>query len=172
MKAPHFTIKAFFWVMLFQLSYGNTLVATASALSRHNPELDLADAWESLQSLTGYWKAKGEQLVKWKPEDPRNLQKVLHTADEQRILGQLIREDDQIIYKLNAKGEQFILQLTKVGPTSWTFEAQTNQLLQTIELSLTENGVLKSEMIAVSPSGRRLSTYSEVSRIATADPAK
>lgn len=172
MKAPHLIAKAFFGVLFFQLSFISTISSSNPSIQNLNPELDLAAAWESLQSLTGSWKSGGEQLVKWEQQDSRNLQKVTLAADEQRITGQLIREEDQIIYSLNAKGERFILQLTKVGPASWTFEAQTNQLLQTIELSLTENGVLKSEMIAFSPSGRRLSTFSEVSRIALADPAK
>lgn len=162
MKAIHLSFKAFFWLILFQLSYGNTLSASADP----DPAPDLTEAWESLQSLAGHWMSKGEQLVKWEQQDSWNLRKVLQTGDEQRVLGQLIREEDQIIYEVYAKGERFTMQLIKADPTSWTFEAQADQLLQLIKLSLDETGVLRSEMIAVSPNGRRLTTSSELNRIA------
>mgnify|MGYP000126431939 CR=1 FL=1 len=149
-------------VCFFQLPFWIAGAEWPTASFPADPGLDLEKAWESLQSIIGTWTSNEEDYIEWEWDSAKSLKKTLVNGERQREIGRLIKKEDKIIYQLKTKEKQFILQLSTISPKSWTFEAKTDQLLQTVELLVTDEGILRSQMTAVSPSGRRMNMHSDL----------
>lgn len=129
-----------------------------------DPAMDIEKAWRSLQAIAGTWTTDGQNQVAWKQDGQTRLKKIVIEAGEQRIMGQLIREKDAIIYEFEQEETSVSLKLQQALDSTWVFTTETEELLQKIELSLINGKVLKNEIVAQSPSGRRFSIQSEMSR--------
>lgn len=164
MKARCSIVSGLLLVGFFQLPFWGAGAELTSNSFSPDPELNLEEAWISLQSLLGAWASTDQNYVEWEQENQTFLKKTLKNGKGQREVGRLIKKDDKIIYQLRSEEEQFNLRLRKVTPKSWIFEAETDQLLQAIELTLTADGTLRVQTTAFSPSGRRMTMHSEMNR--------
>lgn len=129
-----------------------------------NPAIDIEKAWRSLQTIAGTWSADDQNQVKWRQTGQTRLKKVVFEAGEERTIGQLIRKKDTIIYELKKDDQIVSLELKEASPSIWVFTTETDALLRSVQLSLINGEVLKNEIVAESPSGRRFSIQSEMSR--------
>lgn len=129
-----------------------------------NPAIDIEKAWRSLQTIAGTWSADDQNQVKWRQTGQTSLKKVVFEAGEERTIGQLIRKKDTIIYELKKEDQIVSLELKEASPSKWVFTTEAGALLRSVQLSLINGEVLKNEIVAESPSGRRFSIQSEMSR--------
>ena len=129
-----------------------------------NPAIDIEKAWRSLQTIAGTWSADNQNQVKWRQAGQTRLKKVVFEAGGERTIGQLIRKKDTIIYELKKEDQIVSLELKEASPSKWVFTTETDALLRSVQLSLINGEVLKNEIVAESPSGRRFSIQSEMSR--------
>ena len=129
-----------------------------------NPAIDIEKAWRSLQTIAGTWSADNQNQVKWRQTGQTRLKKVVFEAGGERTIGQLIRKKDTIIYELKKEDQIVSLELKEASPSMWVFTTETDALLRSVQLSLINGEVLKNEIVAESPSGRRFSIQSEMNR--------
>lgn len=154
--------RSLLFIWFFQLPFWAAGAEWAAATFPADPGLDLEKAWVSLQSILGTWFSNEQNYIEWELESEESLKQTLINDEGQREMGRLINKGNQIIYQFKAKGKQFSLQLSALSTKSWTFEAKTDQLLQTVELIITDDGTLRSQMTAVSPSGRKMNMQSDL----------
>lgn len=131
---------------------------------------DTEAVWASLQFLVGTWTSNEEQFVRWEKYSDHELRKIhLDTqGEEKEQADRLIKEGNRIIYELKSEGEVFTLLLQKGDKQALTFAVVKDQLLQAIELHQDEKGALRTEMIALSPSGRRMTIHSQLEKVPSA----
>lgn len=129
-----------------------------------DPAIDIEKVWSSLQSICGSWTTESQSQVEWKQEDHNRIKKVISEAGEEQMIGQLIRREDAIFYELEKDGKIVSLELKQASASSWFFASETDVLLQKVQLSLINGEVLINEIVAQSPSGRRFTIQSKLSR--------
>ena len=160
-----------FLVFVFmQLPLPGKTMTVGAAGFHLDPGPDTEAVWSSLQFLVGTWTSNGEQFMRWEKYSDHELRKIHLDKEgkEKEQAGRLIKEGDRIRYELKSQGEVFTLLLQKGDKQAWTFAAVKDQLLQAIELHQDEKGALRTEMIAVSPSGRRMTIHSQLEKLPSA----